>query len=262
MTPDQREQLAQDLARAWRSGEVIPLPPAERAPVSRIEAYAVQDRMAELIGGRVAGWKVGAAIPAVQRFEGHDGPLPGRIFADRLFDSVARIPARMLAAVKVECEFAFRLAQDIAPSDCPLTLDRLAEQLVFHPAIELSASRYAPGTGNRAATTFDGIADNGSGGAAVIGAAVEAWRRRDFSEVAIEARIDDGPPLQVYGGAYRRDPVAIMAETLTDLSARGVVLTAGMVVLTGSLTLPTVLRRGQTLAVCFADRPKLSVTLE
>ena len=47
--------------------------------------------MAELIGGQVAGWKVGATVRAVQVFEGHDGPLPGRIFADRLFDSPARI---------------------------------------------------------------------------------------------------------------------------------------------------------------------------
>ena len=39
--------------------------------------------MAELIGGKVAGWKVGATVRAVQMFEGHDGPLPGRIFADR-----------------------------------------------------------------------------------------------------------------------------------------------------------------------------------
>ena len=35
-----------------------------------------------MIGGDVAGWKVGATVRAVQVFEGHDGPLPGRIFAD------------------------------------------------------------------------------------------------------------------------------------------------------------------------------------
>ena len=81
------EQLARDLAEAWRSGGTIPLPPAGQGPATRADAYEIQDRMAELIGGQVAGWKVGATVRAVQVFEGHDGPLPGRIFADRLFES-------------------------------------------------------------------------------------------------------------------------------------------------------------------------------
>ena len=47
------------------------------------------------------------------------------------------------------------------------------------------------GTGNRAATTFDGIADNGSGGAAVLGPAVENWQQLPFDTMEIDARIDD-----------------------------------------------------------------------
>lgn len=86
------ERLARDLADAWRQNRTIPLPPAGQAPATRAEAYAVQDRMAELIGGRVAGWKAGATVRAVQIFEGHDGPLLGRVFADRCFESPASIP--------------------------------------------------------------------------------------------------------------------------------------------------------------------------
>src|SRR5258705_2451014 len=61
MTP-KLEQLAQDLAEAWRSGGTVPLPRADSAPAARSEAYAVQDRMAELIGGRGAGWEVRATV--------------------------------------------------------------------------------------------------------------------------------------------------------------------------------------------------------
>ena len=68
------EQLARDLAEAWRNGGTIPLPRAGQGPATRADAYAIQDRMAELIGGKVAGWKVGATVRAVQVFEGHDGP--------------------------------------------------------------------------------------------------------------------------------------------------------------------------------------------
>jgi 2-keto-4-pentenoate hydratase len=255
------EQLACDLAEAWRSGSTIPLPAAGQGPTTRAEAYAIADRMAERIGGQVAGWKVGATVRAVQVFEGHDGPLPGRIFADRLFDSPARIPASLFKGVKLECEFAFRLACDLPVGTGAVTRDQIAGSLTFHPAFELAASRFAPGTGNRAATTFDGIADNGSGGAAVLGAAVDGWEDLPFDTMDIDARIDDSPPIQIYTGAYRRDPAAITAETFSDLRARGVPLPVGTCVLTGSLSLPTPVRKGQTVTARFARLPALILTL-
>lgn len=255
---DRFEQLAQDLAEAWRTGGTVQLPPTEQAPKTRAEAYAIQDRMAQLIGGRVAGWKVGATVPAVRLFEGHDGPLPGRIFANRCFIGPARIPADLFNGAKVECEFAFRLTGKLPANITPETL---APVLTFHPAIELAASRYAPGTGMRAMTTFDGIADNGTGGAAVLGAAVDSWQSLPFETMAIDARIDGSPPIQAYSGAYRRHPLAIMVETVSDLRRRGVTFDPGDCILTGSLTLPTPIREGQTLVARFADLPALTLTL-
>jgi hypothetical protein len=139
--------------------------------------------------------------------------------------------------------------------------DTLADALTFHPAIELAASRYAPGTGNRAATAFDGIADNGSGGAAVLGPAADAWRVLQFETMPIDARIDGSPPIQANSGPYRRHPLAIVAEAFSDLRNRGVPLEPGTFLLTGSLTLPTTIRPGQTLIATFADLPPLSLTL-
>jgi 2-keto-4-pentenoate hydratase len=255
------EQLARDLAEAWRTGAAIALPPDGQGPATRAEAYEIQDRMAELIGGSVAGWKVGATVRAVQVFEGHDGPLPGRIFADRLFDSGARIPARLFKGVKVECEFAFRLTRALPQGNALVGRDDIVASLSFHPALELAGSRFAPGTGNRAATTFDGIADNGSGGAAVLGPAVANWHALPFETLEIDARIDDSPPIQIYTGAYRRDPVTITAETFSDLRARGVDLPVGTCVLTGSLSLPTPARQGQTVTARFAGLPPLTFTM-
>lgn len=252
------EALARALADAWHTGRTVPVPSAP--PPSRVAAYAIQDRMAQLIGGTVAGWKVGATVKAVQQFEGHDGPLPGRIFSDRLFRSPATVPARLLRGAKVECEFAMALTKAVPKPARPLTLADLAPVTVFHPAIEIAASRWAPGTGNRALNTFDGIADNGTGGAAVIGDAVQAWQHLAFETMPIEARIDGSPPIQMYGGPYRRHPLDIFAETLNDLAARGVALEAGLVVLTGSLSLPTPIRHGQTLVARFADLPPLQMT--
>ncbi len=255
------ERLARVLAEAWTAGRMVPLPPLDEAPVTRVEAYKIQDRMAEMIGGRVVGWKVGATVRAVQIFEGHDGPLPGRIFADHLFESPAEVPSRLVTGLKIEAEFAFRLTRAFGPADAPFTAEKIADGLVFHPALELAGSRYAPGTGNRAARTFDGIADNGSSGAVVIGPAVEDWRGLDFNTMAIETTIDDSPPIQAYSGPYRRDPAIVTAETLNDLAARGIGLNAGDIILTGSLILPTPLRAGQTVAAKFGSLATLKLRM-
>jgi 2-keto-4-pentenoate hydratase len=254
------EPLAQSLAGAWRSGGTIPLPASDAAPRSRAEAYAVQDRMAELIGGDVVGWKVGVAVRAMQVFDGHDGPLPGRIFADRCFDTSGTLSSGLVRG-KVECELAVRLTRDLPVSSAPVAPADLADALTLHPAIELAATRYAPGTGNRAVTSFDAIADNGSGGAAVLGAAVADWREVPYETVPIEARIDGSPPIQMFSAHYRRHPVDVAAETFSDLHRRGIGLPTGTCLLTGSLSLPTPIRAGQTLVARFAGLPPLSLTL-
>ena len=156
------ERLAEALAAAWRSGGRIPLPAAEEAPRSRAEAYAVQDRMAELIGGEVVGWKVGATVRAVQLFEGHDGPLPGRIFADRCFDGSGDISSRLVRGGKVECELAVRLVRDLPVSPVPMAAADLAGLLTVHPAIELAATRYAPGTGTTKAMPTSPMRSSGT----------------------------------------------------------------------------------------------------
>jgi len=75
------DDLTLALVNAWNVGGTIPLPEAHMAPRSREDAYAIQDRIAEILGDRCVGRKVGAAVPAVQVMEGHDGPIPGRLFA-------------------------------------------------------------------------------------------------------------------------------------------------------------------------------------
>ena len=241
---DRFEQLARDLAEAWRNGSTIPLPRAGQGPATRADAYAIQDRMAELIGAKVAGWKVGATVRAVQVFEGHDGPLPGRVFADRLFESAAKIPAHLFKGAKVECEFAFRLTRDLPKGTTPVTQDEIAPSLTFHPAFELAASRYAAGTGERAATTFDGIADNGSGGAAVLGAAVNDWQGLPFSTMEIDARITTAHRSRSTPWSLPARSSRNRRRNISDCG-RGVELPAGTCVLTARSRWPTPVRKGQ-----------------
>ena len=258
---ESHERLARSLAEAWRTCGTIPLPPADAAPATREDAFAIQDRMAELIADRCAGWKVGAAVRAVQILEGHDGPITGRLLASRIFASPAQVPAAMFDGYKIECEFAFRFRRDVPARTRAYTRSELLPVLVFHPGLELAGTRYAAGSGGRKFTTRDAIADNGTGGGYVVSEGIEDWQGVDFERMPIAARIDGGDPIEVYTGELRRDPVDILVETVNGLAGRGIGLAAGDLLSTGSLTLPTPLHRGQTYVARFGDLQTLAVGL-
>jgi len=256
------EELAQELAKAWCAGGTLALPSAEAAPRSRVDAFAIQDRVAEILGDRCVGWKVGAAVPAVQVMEGHDGPITGRLFASRLYSSPARVRAAMFVGFKIESEIAFRFKQSVPARAHPYTRAELEAQLVFHPGLELAGSRYAPSPGGRKATTRDLIADNGVCGAYVVDDGVDDWRHIDFAALRIDARVDGGEPIHMFSGEYFRDPVDILVETVNGLSERGIGIAAGDLLTTGSLTRPTSVQAGQTYVARFGDFATLSLGLQ
>jgi 2-keto-4-pentenoate hydratase len=255
------EKLSADLARAWRACATIPLPPADAAPRSRADAFAIQDRIAEILGDACVGWKVGAAVRAVQILEGHDGPITGRLFAPRLYTSPARIAAAF-DGYKIECEFAYRFARAVPPRTQPYARAELEPGLVLHCGLEVAGTRYAVPAGSRKVTTHDAIADNGTGGAYVVGEAIAGWRNLDLATLPIDARIEGGEAIHTYSGEYRRDPVDILVETVNGLAERGIGLNAGDLLSTGSLTLPTVLRPGQTFVARFGELATLSLAMD
>lgn len=256
----QEEALAQAIAAAWDSGRKIPLAVEPTTPDSRAAAYRIQDRIFAIHGRPGAGWKVGAAIEAVQRLEGHDGPVQGRILADRVYGNGSKAPGRLLDGCKVECEFGFRVARPLAGLRSGQN-KQIAEALVFHPAVELSDTRFTAER-PRKFTTWDAIADCGGSGGFVFGDGVEAWHGFDFNALPIDARIDNGNAIEVYRGGFRRDPFEIAVELIEHLTGRGIALGVGDYLSTGSLTVPTALRRGQTFVAKIGDFPRISISLD
>ena len=157
----QFESLAQALAQAWKDGRTLALPPLEASPQTRDEAFEVQDRMAEIIGDRCVGWKVGAAVKAVQVMEGHDGPIVGRLLASRLFTTPGQLRGALFDGCTVESEFAFRFTENLPARSRPYTREEIDPLLVFHPGLELAGPRWSAAPGQRKGRTFDAIADNG-----------------------------------------------------------------------------------------------------
>jgi 2-keto-4-pentenoate hydratase len=192
--------------------------------------------------------------------EGHDGPITGRLFAPRQHTSPAQLQAAMFEGYKIECEFAFRFKRSVPARERPYTRAELEADLVLHPGLEVAGHRYAAAPRDRKATTHDLIADNGACGAYVEGDGIEDWRQLDFAAVPIDARIDGGEPIETFSGEYFRDPVDILVETVNGLSQRGLTVNAGDLLTTGSLTLPTPMRAGQTYVARFGELATLRLS--
>lgn len=85
--PDDRPaamEAAQRLWDAWRGAGTIDPLPASCRPASRAGSYAIQSELLALAGGRSYGWKIAATSETGQHHIGVDGPLAGRLFADRI----------------------------------------------------------------------------------------------------------------------------------------------------------------------------------
>ena len=196
---------ARRLAYAWRSGDRIPDPGAAR-PRSRDEAYAIQDAVTGLLGLPVVGWKVGAATPAIMQQRGLDEPIPGPLFGPRVYAGAAELPAADFPAANLETEFAFRTLAELPPRRAPYEPAALAAVSELLAAFDLTQSRYSV-----APDSLAEIADSGNSGGAVIGTPIPDWRDRDLLRVTVELHVDGGAPVATYSGAWRRDPLDVLA---------------------------------------------------
>ena len=236
---------ARRLASAWRSGEPVQDLGTAR-PRGRDEAYAIQDAVTELLGLPVVGWKVGAATPAIMRQRHLDQPIPGPLFGPRVYASAATLPAADFPAANLETEFAFRTLAELPPRGRPYEPAALAAVSELLAAFDLTQSRYATPPDALAE-----IADSGNSGGAVIGTPLPDWRDRDLMQVTVEVRVDGGAPVPTYAGAWRRDPLQVLAWLVNSLGHRGIALPAGAVILTGSLTEPRPVAPGSSAVARF-----------
>ena len=182
------QRASEMLIRSWREGLVIDALPPPLRPVSRADGYAIQAEIEALSEKPLFGWKIAATSEAGQKHIGVDGPLAGRLLAERVHadDDVISLGANRMRVA--ECEFAFRMARDLPPRETPYerqdVLDAVAD---LYLAIEVPDSRYAD------FVTAGGpqiIADNACAHLFVLGPqAPPVWRQLDLAAHQVAARV-------------------------------------------------------------------------
>ena len=219
------------------------------------DAYAIQQAWVDqkiARGAVVIGRKIGLTSRAMQQAMQIDEPDFGTLLDDMLFDDGADIETARFTDPRVEVELAFVLGEDLSGDHLTIT-DVLNATDHVVPAIELIAARthrVDPDTG-KARGVLDTISDNAANAGIVLGGqpvrpdAVDLrwvgallYKNGVIEESGVSAAVLNHPANGVLWLARR-------------LSAHGIHLRAGEVILSGSFTRPVAVSAGDVIQVDF-----------
>ena len=254
MGPENTQAASDLLWRRWTDGTVIDALPEAMRPASRADGYAIQARLMAHTAKPLFGWKIAATSLAGQKHINVDGPMAGRILAERVMENGATVALGSNRMRVAEAEFAFRMARTLPPRATVYTQEEVLAAIdTLHPAIEVPDSRYADFTRVGAAQL---IADNACAHLFMLGPAATGadWRAMDLAAHPVSGTIarrgvrHDGKGANVLGG-----PLIAMTWMANELSRTGVGLSAGEIVTTGTCVVPLPLQEGDEAVADFGE---------
>jgi 2-keto-4-pentenoate hydratase len=252
-------QVASDLLLdAWADGRRIVELPADVRPITRAEGYAIQAEVVRRTARPLFGWKIAATSTAGQQHIRVDGPLAGRLLAERVLADGATVNLAHSLMRCVEVEFAFRMGRDLPPREPAWTVDEvMAAVAALHPAIELPDSRYTDFTAVGAPQL---IADDACADWFLLGEAAPAgWQTLDLAEHPVAAVKNGGDVRRGRGGNALGDPRVALTWLVNELSCLGMTLRTGEIVTTGTCLVPVAVDPGDEVRADLGELGGLSV---
>jgi len=250
MNQDQSQHAAEFLWNAWNEERYIDAIPEAFRPVTRADGYESQRRVGNLSGQATVGWKIAATSVAGQKHLQVDGPLAGRLLANRVHPDGTPIRLGNNRMRVAEAEFAFRLGRDLPPRPQPYELAEVMAAIdTLHPAIEIPDSRY-----NNFCIVGSPqlIADCACAHQFVLGDATTAdWRSIDLPSHAVKLLLNGTLAREGVGANVLGDPRLAMTWIANELREQGIGLRAGEVITTGTSVVPIPIELGSQLLADF-----------
>jgi len=237
MSPDAIRKASDLLYGHWMAQTRLDALPEAICPQTREEGYAIQAMIEEHSSAPLFGWKIAATSPAGQAHISVDGPLAGRILAERVIPDGGTCPFGNNLMKAAELEFAFRMATTLEPRETDYSLEEVLDAVEsMHPAIEIPDSRYEVFTQVGAAQI---IADNACAHYFMLGTATtQDWRSADLAAHEVTGFVGDGPAQPGLGSNVLGDPRVALQWLANELSRNGLALRKGEVVTTGTCVPP------------------------
>jgi 2-keto-4-pentenoate hydratase len=222
---------ARFLADVWHgSKQIAELPQAIR-PANIDQGYDVQDRLVDLLGVPVIGWKLGVGSAKFKQQSGVGRSIAGRVLENRRHDPDATVRLSFAAPVTIEFEIAFVLGQDI---DHPFTGDAKRAIAEAHVTFELVMARFI----DRRSVGWPSFAADDSGfEALIVGEQIE---EREIPELlsSLVVSVDGQERARAATGNDATDPYGALADLFSIARERKMVLPKGSIISTGSASMP------------------------
>jgi 2-oxo-3-hexenedioate decarboxylase/2-keto-4-pentenoate hydratase len=245
------QQAARTLVDQYRSNQNYLLED-RLVPSDLEEAYAIQREFQADISldqGPIAGYKLAYTTTALQQANGVSDPCLGIMLMDNIRQSPCTLAAADFLQLGLECEVAVRLGSDLPPSGAPYDRLMVSEAVDFlTAAFEIIDVRRTPGQDPRA-QFLTGVAGNVYNAGVVMGKPVTDWRNLDLSAAYGSMTINGEMMGDGHGSDVMGHPLEPLAWLANKLSQQGLGLTTGMVIITGSIVSPKIVKPGDTASI-------------
>jgi 2-keto-4-pentenoate hydratase len=223
LSPEQIDQAAHHLVAARKAKTPGPTMPESYRPADYESAIAIQERVLEILGEAVGGWKCGTP-----------NPLTGPVFAPLAASGLLRSsPCAVPGDVGlIEPEIAFVMAHDLPPRATPYTDAEIRAAIgEARLVLEFITTHYAD---RAAATAPEILADAYSHHALFIGPVITNVLDHPLERLHVTIRTAAGALFDKVHPHPSGHPLKSLGWLVPFLNSRGQGVKAGQIVTTGS----------------------------
>jgi len=234
--------LVRGLTDPVRSGRI-----AAPAALEMDEGYRVQAAVFAALGRTVAAWKIGLTSEAAQHAHGTCTPAAGRLSANALFRSGARVsppPGEVYVEAELVVEMGSDLPHEKAPFDCEAVAAAIGP---VYAAIEIASTRFADSDLCVGAL----VADNCMADRLVIGDTLAHSWDTAFADCPVTLEVGSHTVVSGSTAAVMGNPLLAVAWLANWLAGQGLGLERGQRISTGTCTGITEAGAGDTVVACF-----------
>lgn len=242
-------EVAERLAAARRDAQFLDFRSSIPALHDLRDAYGIQCAAFVLRNSPVAAYKVGLTNVVVQQAMGAREPIVGRLAADDLIQSPARIHVSRHLRI-VEAELVFEIGKDLSGLGGPHSRSDVVSAIAnVYAGIEICNSRFGP----EDVSLPHLVADNSNADRLVLGNRLCGLRAADLTDLPVTLALQGKPVVSGSSAKVLGDPVASVIWLANWLASRGETLKRGQFVASGSCTGVTELDVGEMVVARFGE---------
>lgn len=246
------QQAAEYIAKQYEAHQPIDIMAQDFVPKSIEDAYAVQAaslKLLEASQGAVGGYKIASTNPASRQRTGASGPCASGIFARQIASAPATFNSVNYNQFCIECEVGVQLASDLPAASAPYTRSSVADAIEsLSASFELIDLRESASGDGAFAPDIKSILWMANAGA-LSGASITDWRDLDLAAARGVMMVNGEQVSEGLGSNAMGHPLEALAWLANLKAGQGDPLTAGMLILTGTLTALVPLKAGDEAAI-------------